>query len=171
MTTFTIISDGRMTWVFDLGNLDHKEGNVSRSANLRCELSSDKTEPPYIVIIEDYEPLSRMLCEVFRRKGNRCFAIRSKTSAEQFLRRVRPDLVVLDYQLIGGVGLEAAQIASKKRVPVIITSGHRHIFERLRKAGYFYLPKPFAISQLLGLASAALGKDLGSFEYPSIQLH
>jgi DNA-binding NtrC family response regulator len=171
MTTFTIISDGRITWVFDLGNLDHKEGNVSRSANLRCELSSDKTEPPYIVIIEDYEPLSRMLCEVFRRKGNRCFAIRSKTSAEQFLRQVRPDLVVLDYQLIGGVGLEAAQIAAEKNVPVIMTSGHQNIFERVKKAGYFYLAKPFTTSELLGLASVALGMDLGSLDYPSIQLH
>jgi DNA-binding response OmpR family regulator len=105
------------------------------------------------------------------RKGSRCFAIRSKTSAEQFLRKVRPDLVVLDYQLIGGVGLEAAQIASKKRVPVIITSGHRHIFERVKKAGYFYLMKPFTISELLDMASVALGQELGSFEYPSIQIH
>jgi FixJ family two-component response regulator len=72
---------------------------------------------------------------------------------------------------LGGVGLEAAQIASKKRVPVIITSGHRHIFERVKKAGYFYLMKPFTISELLDMASAALGQELGSFEYPSIQIH
>jgi DNA-binding response OmpR family regulator len=144
---------------------------VSRSDNPRCEISSDKTKPPYIVIIEDYEPLCRMLCEVFRRKGNRCFAIRSKTSAEQFLRRVRPDLVVLDYQLIGGVGLQAAQIASQKNVPVIVTSGHRNIIEQVRKAGYIYLPKPFAVSELLDMASVALGQELGSFEYPSIQIH
>jgi DNA-binding response OmpR family regulator len=171
MTVFAIICDRRMTGIFDLGSLDHKEANVSRSANPRCELTSDETKPPYIVVIEDHEPLSKMLCEVFRRKGSRCFAIRSKTSAEQFLRQVRPDLVILDYQLIGGVGLEAAQIASKKRVPVIITSGHRHIFERVKKAGYFYLMKPFTISELLDMASAALGQELGSFEYPSIQIH
>jgi DNA-binding response OmpR family regulator len=129
---------------------------------------SSKAKPPYIVIIEDYEPLSRMLCEVFRRKGNRCFTIRSKTSAEQFLRRVRPDLVVLDYQLIGGVGLEAAQIAAEKNVPVIVTSGHRNIFERIKKVGYFYLAKPFTISELLDLASVVLGQKLVSFEYSLI---
>ena len=171
MTIFAIICDERMTRGPHVGGLDHKEANVSRTANPRCKPSSDKAQPPYIVIIEDYEPLSRMLCDVFRRKGNRCFAIRSKTSAEQFLRRVRPDLVVLDYQLIGGVGLEAAQIASEKNVPVIVTSGHRNIFERVKKAGYFYLMKPFTISELLDMASAALGEDLGPFEYPSIQLH
>jgi DNA-binding response OmpR family regulator len=144
---------------------------VSRSDNPRCEISGDKTKPPYIVIIEDYEPLSRLLCEVLRHKGNRCFAIRSKTSAEQFLRRVRPDLVVLDYRLIGGVGLGAAQIASQQKVPVIVTSGHRNVFERVRQAGYFYLMKPFTIAELLDMASVALGQELGSFEYPSIRIH
>jgi DNA-binding response OmpR family regulator len=144
---------------------------VSASADPRSGLSNEQPKPPYIVIIEDYEPLSKLLCEAFRRGGNRCFAIRSKTSAEQFLRQVRPDLVVLDYQLIGGVGLEAAQIASEKKVPVIVTSGHRNIFERVQKAGYFYLMKPFTISELLDMASVALGQELGSFEYPSIQLH
>ena len=79
--------------------------------------------------------------------------------------------MVLDYQLIGGVGLEAARIASEKNVPVIVISGHRNIFERVKKAGYFYLVKPFALSELLDLASVALGQKLGSFEYPSIQLH
>jgi DNA-binding NtrC family response regulator len=171
MTVFAIICDERMTRGPHVGGLDYKEANVSRSANPRCELTSDKTKPPYIVIIEDYEPLSRMLCDVFRRKGNRCFAIRSKTSAEQFLRQVRPDLVVLDYRLIGGVGLHAAQIASQKNVPVIVTSGHRNIFERVQKAGYFYLMKPFTIAELLDMASVALGQELGLFEYPSIQLH
>jgi DNA-binding NtrC family response regulator len=171
MTVLMIICDERMTRVPHVGGLDEEEVNVSRSANLRAELNSDKIKPSYVVIIEDYEPLSKLLCEVFGRKGNRCFTIRSKTSAEQFLRQVRPDLVVLDYQLIGGVGLEAAQIASEKNVPVIVTSGHRNIFERVKKTGYFYLAKPFTTSELLGLASVALGMDLGSLDYPSIQLH
>ena len=68
-----------MTRVPHVGGLDYKEANVSRSANPCSELSSDKIKPPYVVIIEDYEPLSKLLYEVFRRKGNRCFAIRSKT--------------------------------------------------------------------------------------------
>jgi DNA-binding NtrC family response regulator len=171
MTSFTIICDERMTRGPHVGGLDHKEANVSRSDNPRCGLSSDKTKPPYVLIIEDHEPLSRLLCEVFRYKGTRCFSIRSKTSAEHFLRQVRPDLVVLDYQLIGGVGLEAAQIASEKNVPVIVTSGNRNIVERVHQAGYFYLMKPFTIAALLDMASMALGQKLGSFEYPSSQLH
>jgi DNA-binding response OmpR family regulator len=144
---------------------------VTTSANPHFGLTKDKIKPPYIVIVEDDHVLAKLLCTVFSLGGNRCFAIRSKTSAEQFLRQVRPDLVVLDYQLIGGVGLEAAQIASQKNVPVIVTSGHRHIFERVQKAGCYYLLKPFTISELLGLASIALGMNLGSLEHSSIQLH
>jgi DNA-binding response OmpR family regulator len=143
---------------------------VTTSANAPA-VGNDRSKPPYIVIIEDYEPLSRALCEMFRQRGNRCFAIRSKTSAEQFLRQVRPDLVVLDYHLFGGVGLEAAQIASEQNVPVIITSGHHNIFERVRKFGYPYLVKPFAPSELLSLASRALGIDLRSPEPSAIQIH
>jgi DNA-binding response OmpR family regulator len=144
---------------------------VTPGCGPHSELENDKIKRPYIVIVEDDDALARLLCEVFTRGGNRCFSIRSKTSAEQFLRQVRPDLVVLDYQLVGGVGLEAAQIASDKNVPVIITSGHLDIFERVKKAGYFYLRKPFAPSDLLNLASVALGIDLASSDHRSIQLH
>jgi hypothetical protein len=55
MTTFTVICDERMTRGLHVGGLDHKEVDVSRNDNLRCELTSDKTKPPYIVIIKDYE--------------------------------------------------------------------------------------------------------------------
>jgi len=126
--------------------------------------------PAYILIVEDDRDLGKMLHDVFSIRGNRCFVIRSKTSAEQFLRKVRPDLVVLDYQLIGGVGLEAAQIASSRNVPVIVTSGHLNIFERVREAGYFYLRKPFKTSELLALASMLIGNDSNRPGNP-IQVH
>jgi len=134
-------------------------------------MSSEEAKAHYILIIEDDRALAQLLCDVFRTAGNRCFAIRSKNTAEHFLQHVRPDLVVLDYQLIGGVGLEAAQIASEKNVPVIVTSGHRNIFERVKKAGYFWLRKPFTPSEVLNLASMALGSDLSLPGHPPIQLH
>lgn len=135
------------------------------------EASKDPSKTPYIVIVEDDRDLARMLCEVFRYAGNRCFAIRSKASAEHFLRQVRPDLVIVDYQLKGGVGLDAAQIASEKNVPVIVTSGHREIFDRVKKAGFFYLKKPFLPSELLAVASMLLGTDLSLPDRPVLQIH
>jgi DNA-binding NtrC family response regulator len=145
--------------------------NVITHHDTSSELTPDKPRPPYVLIVEDDRALGELLFEVFRGAGNRCFVIRSKRSAEQFLRQVRPDLVVVDYQLIGGVGLEAAQIASAKNVPVIMTSGHRNIFERVKGAGYFCLRKPFTPSEVLSLASVALGTDLSLPGHPPIQLH
>jgi two-component system phosphate regulon response regulator PhoB len=138
---------------------------------MRSRLAHQEEKSLYILVVEDDQALGKLLHEAFRSRGNRCFVIRSKTSAEQFLRQVRPDLLVVDYQLIGGVGLEAAQIASEKNVPVIVTSGHRNIFERIKKAGYFYLVKPFSLSELLALASMLLGADLSVPSHPHIQLH
>jgi CheY-like chemotaxis protein len=125
---------------------------------------------PYVLIVEDDQALAKLLDELFRIVGLRCFTIRSKLSAEQFLRHVRPDLVVLDYHLIGGLGLKAAQIASNMKVPVIVTSGYLDICERVREAGYFYLGKPFAPSELLALTSNILGVDLSLPRNPPIDL-
>lgn len=138
---------------------------------MRTELRVKEGRSPYVVVIEDDQALSRWMVEVFRIAGTRCFAIRSKTSAEHFLQQVRPDLVIVDYQLIGGVGLEAAKIAADNQVPVIITSGHLDIFEREQETGYFYLKKPFTPSELLAVASMLLGANLSFPENQSIRLH
>jgi len=110
----------------------------------------------YVLIVEDNQPLADMLCNVFGIEGYRCFVIRSKATAEHFLRRVRPDLVIVDYQLIGGAGLPAARIASKKSVPVIVTSGYPNVFDQVKEAGFAYLQKPFTPPELLALASSLL---------------
>src|SRR5271154_5259003 len=57
-------------------------------------------------------------------------------SAEHFMRSVRPDLVVVDYQLIGGLGVQTARIASKRKVPVIVTSGYPDVFDEVRKSEF-----------------------------------
>ncbi len=126
---------------------------------------------PYILIVEDDKSIAKLLLEIFRLSGSRCFVIRSRSSAEQYLTHVRPDLVVLDYHLIGGIGLKAAQIASASNVPVIVTSGHTAISDRIKEAGFFYLRKPFTPSELLGLGSMLLGIDLSLPDRPRVELH
>jgi DNA-binding response OmpR family regulator len=75
--------------------------------------------------------------DALRAQGHRCFMIRSKAGAERFLRRVRPDLVVLDCLLVGGDGLQLArQLALEAKVPVIVTSGDIDKAEQAAKAGF-----------------------------------
>jgi DNA-binding response OmpR family regulator len=78
----------------------------------------------YIVLVEDNQDVAEVVCDALRAEGHRCFVIRSKAGAERFLRRVRPDLVVLDCLLVGGDGLRLAQqLALEAKVPLIVTSG------------------------------------------------
>jgi CheY-like chemotaxis protein len=63
--------------------------------------------------------------------------------SERFLRRVRPDLVVLDCLLVGGDGLKLArQLALEAKVPVIVTSGDIDKAEQAAEAGFVCLRKP-----------------------------
>ena len=84
-------------------------------AMVGSDLTGETVKIPYILVVEDNLSLGHLLYEIFRLSGSRCSIIRSKGSAERFLKQVRPNLVVLDYQLIGGIGLEAAKIARDRK--------------------------------------------------------
>ena len=77
--------------------------------------------------------------------------------SERFLRRVRPDLVVLDCLLVGGDGLKLArQLALEAKVPVIVTSGDIDKAEQAAEAGFVCFQKPFRLSDLAEAASKLL---------------
>jgi hypothetical protein len=50
-----------------------------------------------------------------------------KAAAERFLGRVRPDLVIVDYGLLGGSRINAAQMAAANNVPVVVMSGYDRV--------------------------------------------
>ena len=111
----------------------------------------------YIVLLEDYREVAEIMCDVLRSEGHRCFVIRSRRSAERFLSRVRPDLVIVDCLLIGGDGLElAAQLASEANVPVIVTSGDESRAAEAERAEFPCLRKPFSLRDLVAAVSMLL---------------
>jgi two-component system, OmpR family, phosphate regulon response regulator OmpR len=113
--------------------------------------------PTYVLLLEDHEGVAELLCDAFREAGYRCFVLRKKATAERFLHRVRPDLIIVDYSLVGGNGLQAAQMAAEAKVPVIVTSGHHEVREEVEIFGFTFLPKPFRIADMLALAARLLG--------------
>ena len=116
----------------------------------------------YIVLVEDNRDVAEVVCDSLRAEGHRCFVIRSKAGAERFLRRVRPDLVVLDCLLIGGDGLQLArQLALEAEVPVIVTSGDIEKAEQAAEAGFVCFQKPFRLSDLAKAASELLAGKAG----------
>jgi two-component system response regulator MtrA len=116
----------------------------------------------YIVLVEDNRDVAEVVCDALRAEGHRCFVIRSKAGAERFLRRVRPDLVVLDCLLIGGDGLQLArQLALEAEVPVIVTSGDIEKAEQAAEAGFVCFQKPFRLSDLAEAASKLVAGKAG----------
>jgi DNA-binding response OmpR family regulator len=112
---------------------------------------------PYVLLLEDHQQVADMLREAFRAEGYRCFVLRSKATAERFLRRVRPDLVIVDHSLIGGNGLEAAQMATEANVPVIVTSGHLDVRDAVEDVGLLFVQKPFRVEELMAIARQLIG--------------
>jgi DNA-binding response OmpR family regulator len=114
---------------------------------------------PYILILEDLDDIANLLRAELRAYGYRCFSLRSKSSAERFLHRVRPDLVIVDYGRLGGSGMKAAQMAAQSDVPVIVMSGYFNVQDEVERLGFSYLQKPFGTSQMLDLVCQLLPRD------------
>ena len=114
----------------------------------------------YIVLLEDDKDVAEVMCDALRSEGHRCFVIRSRRTAERFLSRVRPDLVIVDCLLVGGDGLElAGQFASETSVPVIVTSGDETRADEAERAGFTCLRKPFSLRELVATVSLLLVRD------------
>jgi two-component system OmpR family response regulator len=114
----------------------------------------------YIVLLEDYKEVAGIMCDALRSEGHRCFVIRSRPSAERFLSRVRPDLVIVDCLLIGGDGLQlAGQLASNTNVPIIVTSGDKDRAAEAERAGFPCLRKPFRLADLVAAVSMLLARN------------
>ena len=113
---------------------------------------------PYVLILEDLDAIANLLRGELSAAGYRCFSLRSKASAERFLKRVRPDLVIVDYGLLGGTGITAAQMAARSNVPVIVMSGYLDVRDEIELLGFYYVQKPFGLSEMLDLVSRLVAR-------------
>jgi CheY-like chemotaxis protein len=96
----------------------------------------DGRTAPYVLILEDLDAIANLLRAELSALGYRCFSLRSKGCAERFLNRVRPDLVIVDYGLLGGSGMKAAQMAAQSNVPVLVMSGYFGVRDEVERLGF-----------------------------------
>jgi DNA-binding response OmpR family regulator len=121
-----------------------------------------------ILLVEDEPALARGLADNFRDEG---FDVRLVARGDQAIRAVRdqePDLVVLDIMLPGRSGLDVLRElrSSGNHVPVLVLTAKGDVVDRvvgLELGADDYLPKPFAVRELLArvralLRRAALGR-------------
>jgi two-component system, OmpR family, response regulator len=122
------------------------------------------TSGAHLLLVEDDEPLSRLLAAHLDAHGYR---VTVAPTAEAALVRLadgpRPDLLLLDINLPGDTGwsvLRSQAYEDAGRPPVVVASAMSVSSARLREfdvAGY--LPKPFALDTLRSTIDRLINKE------------
>jgi len=116
---------------------------------------------PRVLIVEDEPALARGLADNFRDDGYDVQVLTRGDRAVATIRETRPDLVVLDILLPGRSGLDVLRDlrGAGDRVPILMLTAKGDVVDRvigLELGADDYLPKPFAIRELLARARALL---------------
>jgi len=107
-----------------------------------------------IAIVEDERDLLSTYSAVFRSLGWR--NVFPATDGEMIVQAVKsaeilPDIVIMDYRLPGMDGIDAAR-RIHRRVPkakIIITTADDRVKGEAESSGFYFLQKPFTISELV----------------------
>jgi len=114
-----------------------------------------------LLLVEDEPALARGLADNFRDEG---YEVRVEARGDRALaavRDARPDLVVLDVMLPGRSGLDVLRDlrSAGDTVPVLMLTARSDVVDRvvgLELGADDYLPKPFAVRELLARVRALL---------------
>lgn len=112
-----------------------------------------------VLVVEDEIALARPIVAALRRQGHDVSACHDGAAAPRTILQLNPDLVVLDLNLPGRDGLEVlAQIRSARcACRVLILTARGQVEDRitgLRAGADDYLPKPFAMEELVARCEA-----------------
>jgi len=119
--------------------------------------------PTRVVIAEDEAIIRLDLKETLQEEG---YDVVGETGrgdeAVDLVRRLGPDLVILDIKMPGIDGLTAARMISEEKqaaVLILTAFSQRDLIEKARDAGALaYLVKPFQKSELIPAVEVALGR-------------
>jgi response regulator NasT len=119
--------------------------------------------PTRVVIAEDEAIIRLDLKETLEEEGYEVVGETGRgDEAIELVRRLEPDLAILDIKMPGLDGLAAArEISTEKKAAVLILTAfsQRDLIEQARDAGALaYLVKPFQKSELIPAVEVALGR-------------
>ena len=112
-----------------------------------------------ILIAEDEAAIAHQVRTVLTDAGYRCVWAPDGNQAADFLERESFDLALLDIMLPGADGYELLDYCKTLEVPVIFLTARGGVEDRvrgLRRGAEDYLPKPFALPELLARVETVL---------------
>lgn len=118
-------------------------------------LTQDWDSRRVILIIEDDEVISNLLADILSEETNyRLFVTNNAVGAFNFMKSIKPDLILLDYSLPGINGIEIFGRLRSMRdlidIPVIIISAfYEDIKQEIKKHSLIAIKKPFNLDNLL----------------------
>ena len=119
------------------------------------KLTSSKTEPKTILVIEDDETMRRAMARIFESDGHQVKTVADGTQLSKVLDDQPIDIIILDVGLPWINGFELAQLLKEhkelKQIPLIFISGKKT--DRDIKRGFEvgaddYITKPFNIDHM-----------------------
>jgi DNA-binding response OmpR family regulator len=125
-----------------------------------------------LLLIEDDTSLARGLTDNFRDEGYEVHVVQRGDEAMPAVRQFRPHILVLDIMLPGRSGLDILRElrASDESLPVLMLTAKGDVLDRvvgLELGADDYMPKPFAVRELLARVKALLRRQAVSALSPA----
>lgn len=119
-----------------------------------------------VLLIEDDVTNSSPCRVLIESIGATCFPVQSLEQAEKILKQNSPDVVVVDYHLPDGTGIDLIshlrQGLEDRSTPILLLTGEidPHELERAVMMGiYAFLAKPFNSEEFVKLVGAAITEE------------
>ncbi len=121
---------------------------------------------PHVAILDDEAEIRRMLSEALTEAGFRTSSYARATEFEAALRRITPDVCLVDLGLPDRDGLALVhRLALESGATIIIISGRSHLHDRvtgLELGADDYIIKPFEPAEVVARVRARLRRNLRS---------
>ena len=121
------------------------------------------TSSKRIAVIDDERTVQATLTAVLQRHGYLVESAPNAAQGRQLIAQMQPDLVLLDLGLPDADGLEMLKElkAAQPDLPVMILTAHDSLanaIESIKLGAFHFLPKPYAVEELISLCHRALEK-------------